>query len=115
MDLRYLHGPLWSVQYHHTLVRGLHCLHGGSQDRCRLEEHWKVHIYLFIGRYDVNLVHSLIENNTTFREIVISLAATYGLYFFASFIHLEPWHMFTSFAQYMFLLPSCKSTYIQFS
>lgn len=49
---------------------------------------------------------SLVENNTTFRDIVISLAATYGLYFFSSFIHLEPWHMFTSFLQYMFWLPS---------
>lgn len=48
----------------------------------------------------------LVKTNTTFRDIVISLAATYGLYFFASFIHLEPWHMFTSFIQYMFLLPS---------
>ncbi|KAH9949390.1 chitin synthase [Amylocystis lapponica] len=48
----------------------------------------------------------LVATNATFRDIVISLAATYGLYFFASFIHLEPWHMFTSFVQYMFLLPS---------
>ncbi|KDQ63192.1 glycosyltransferase family 2 protein [Jaapia argillacea MUCL 33604] len=49
---------------------------------------------------------ALVENNKTFREIVISLAATYGLYFLASFMHFEPWHMFTSFLQYMFLLPS---------
>ncbi|KAG8897291.1 Chitin synthase, class 2, partial [Tulasnella sp. 403] len=45
-------------------------------------------------------------NNATFRDIVISLLATYGLYFIASFMHFEPWHMFTSFLQYMFLLPS---------
>jgi chitin synthase len=48
----------------------------------------------------------LIETNRTFRDIVISLAATYGLYFIGSFMHFEPWHMFTSFLQYMFLLPS---------
>ncbi|KAG2149535.1 glycosyltransferase family 2 protein [Suillus cothurnatus] len=48
----------------------------------------------------------LVATNQAFREIVISLAATYGLYFFSSFMHLEPWHMFTSFIQYMFLLPS---------
>jgi chitin synthase len=48
----------------------------------------------------------LVETNKTFREIVISLAATYGLYLIASFMHFEPWHMFTSFLQYMFLLPS---------
>ncbi|CAE6434835.1 unnamed protein product [Rhizoctonia solani] len=50
-------------------------------------------------------VNQLFENRT-FRDIVISLAATYGLYFFASFMHAEPWHMFTSFLQYLFFLPS---------
>ncbi|KAG8801967.1 Chitin synthase, class 2 [Serendipita sp. 398] len=49
---------------------------------------------------------TLITTNAAFRDIVISLAATYGLYFFSSFLHFEPWHMFTSFLQYMFLLPS---------
>ncbi|KAM5535820.1 hypothetical protein V8D89_010438 [Ganoderma adspersum] len=48
----------------------------------------------------------LVQTNATFRDIVISLAATYGLYFVASFMHFEPWHMFTSFIQYMFWLPS---------
>jgi chitin synthase len=49
---------------------------------------------------------NLIKTNATFRDIVISLAATYGLYFISSFMHFEPWHMFTSFIQYTFLLPS---------
>ncbi|KAL6304892.1 chitin synthase 2 [Sparassis latifolia] len=49
---------------------------------------------------------NLVKTNAPFRDIVISLAATYGLYFIGSFMHLEPWHMFTSFLQYMFLLPS---------
>ncbi|KAF9469704.1 chitin synthase [Collybia nuda] len=48
----------------------------------------------------------LIQTNTTIQQIVIALLATYGLYFIGSFMHFEPWHMFTSFAQYMFLLPS---------
>ncbi|KAG6814003.1 hypothetical protein H0H92_004496 [Tricholoma furcatifolium] len=48
----------------------------------------------------------LIKTNKTLQDIVIALLATYGLYFISSFMHLEPWHMFTSFAQYMFLLPS---------
>jgi len=48
----------------------------------------------------------LIQTNSTFRDIVVSLAATYGLFFLSSFIHFEPWHMFTSFIQYMFFLPS---------
>jgi chitin synthase len=50
----------------------------------------------------------LVQHDATVRDIVISLAATYGLYFVASFMHFEPWHMFTSFFQYMFLLPSCE-------
>ncbi|KAJ7150196.1 chitin synthase [Mycena filopes] len=51
-------------------------------------------------------IGTLIETNSTFRDIVISFMATYGLYFISSFMHFEPWHMFTSFIQYMFFLPS---------
>jgi cellulose synthase/poly-beta-1,6-N-acetylglucosamine synthase-like glycosyltransferase len=54
-------------------------------------------------------VNSLVATNQAFREIVISLAATYGLYLISSLMHLEPWHMLTSFLQYLFLLPSCMS------
>jgi chitin synthase len=48
----------------------------------------------------------LLRTNRTLQEIAIAVLATYGLYFISSFMHFEPWHMFTSFAQYMFLLPS---------
>ncbi|KAG7099805.1 Chitin synthase, class 2 [Marasmius oreades] len=48
----------------------------------------------------------LVKNTPALQDIVISLAATYGLYFISSFMHFEPWHMFTSFIQYMFFLPS---------
>jgi len=41
-----------------------------------------------------------------FRDIVISLAATYVLWFVASVIFLDPWHMLTSFWGYMLLIPS---------
>ncbi|CAG8523397.1 11363_t:CDS:2 [Ambispora gerdemannii] len=41
----------------------------------------------------------------TFRNVILSLASTYGLYFFASFLFFEPWHMFTSLIQYLFLVP----------
>jgi len=37
---------------------------------------------------------------------VLSLAATLGLYVFASLLFLDPWHLVTSFAQYMFMAPS---------
>ena len=38
--------------------------------------------------------------------ILIALAATFGLYFVASFLYLDPWHMFTSFGQYLLLMSS---------
>lgn len=38
--------------------------------------------------------------------IVLALAATFGLYFVASFLYLDPWHMFTSFPQYILLMSS---------
>lgn len=38
--------------------------------------------------------------------VVIALASTFGLYFVASFMYMDPWHMFTSFGQYLLLMPS---------
>ena len=38
--------------------------------------------------------------------IIIALAATFGLYFLASFLYLDPWHMFTSFPQYLLVMSS---------
>ncbi|KAG0052606.1 Chitin synthase, class 1 [Gryganskiella cystojenkinii] len=49
---------------------------------------------------------TLYFQNAMFRNTVISLASTYGLYFFASFLFVEPWHMFHSFLQYLFMVPS---------
>ncbi|ORZ17345.1 chitin synthase 2 [Absidia repens] len=42
----------------------------------------------------------------TFRNIIVSVCATYVMYFVASFLFLDPWHMFTSFIQYILLSPS---------
>ncbi|KAI8451492.1 hypothetical protein BY996DRAFT_6416347 [Phakopsora pachyrhizi] len=44
--------------------------------------------------------------NTVFRNIVLSLVATYGLWLLASFMFFELWHMFTSFMQYILISPS---------
>lgn len=38
--------------------------------------------------------------------IIIAIAATFGLYYVASFMYLDPWHMFTSFPQYLLLMSS---------
>ncbi|KAI2473149.1 glycosyltransferase family 2 protein [Annulohypoxylon bovei var. microspora] len=40
--------------------------------------------------------------------IILALLATFGLYYIASFMYLDPWHMFHSFPFYMVLM----STYI---
>lgn len=36
-----------------------------------------------------------------FRNIIVSVCATYVMYFVASFMFMDPWHMFTSFVQYV--------------
>jgi len=38
--------------------------------------------------------------------ILLAIFATFGLYFVASFLYLDPWHMFTSFGQYLLLMSS---------
>jgi cellulose synthase/poly-beta-1,6-N-acetylglucosamine synthase-like glycosyltransferase len=48
----------------------------------------------------------LLLSQPEFRSVVISLLATYGLYIIASVLYLDPWHMITSFLQYLFLLPT---------
>lgn len=45
---------------------------------------------------------------STYFLIIIALLSTFGLYFVASFLYLDPWHMFTSFIQYVLL----QSSYI---
>jgi len=44
--------------------------------------------------------------NAAFCDIVISVALTYLLYLFSSFIYCEPWHMLSSLVQYLLLIPS---------
>lgn len=43
-------------------------------------------------------IKSLLDESA-FRDIVISIGSTYGLYIIASLLHAEPWHLFTSFLQ----------------
>lgn len=45
-------------------------------------------------------------NSSSSGIIIIALAATFGLYFVASFMYLDPWHMFTSFPQYLLIMSS---------
>ncbi|KAL8833383.1 MAG: hypothetical protein Q9170_004293 [Blastenia crenularia] len=45
-------------------------------------------------------------NSSSSGIIIIALAATFGLYFVASFLYLDPWHMFTSFPAYLLIMSS---------
>lgn len=56
--------------------------------------------------FDTNSLSAFLQSTSV--VIIIALAATYGLYFVASFLYLDPWHMFTSFIQYLL----CQSSYI---
>lgn len=47
----------------------------------------------------------LIFENSNLRNMVMSLLATYGLYFMSSVLYLQPWHIVTSLPQYLLLLP----------
>ncbi|ETI24792.1 chitin synthase 2 [Cladophialophora carrionii CBS 160.54] len=49
---------------------------------------------------------STIFNNSTFFGLIVSLASTYVLWFVASFLFFDPWHMFTCFLQYIILTPT---------
>lgn len=44
--------------------------------------------------------------NNVFTNLIVSTLSTVGLYFLMSFLYMDPWHMFTSSAQYFALLPS---------
>ncbi|KAL3441245.1 chitin synthase A [Aspergillus insuetus] len=65
-------------------------------------------LYLIVLELMAKTGHDVpvVMSETLFVNIVVSLLSTIGLYFFTSFLYLDPWHMFTSSAQYFALLPS---------
>lgn len=44
--------------------------------------------------------------NKVFYTLIVSVMSTFGLWLIASLIMFDPWHMFTSFIQYMLLTPT---------
>jgi chitin synthase len=48
----------------------------------------------------------MLFTNSVFLTLIVSMASTYVLYFVASFMFMDPWHMFTSFVQYLLLTPT---------
>lgn len=68
---------------------------------------------IFLAVHAIQQIHdlnsfsvSLFFENAQFRDLIVATASTYALYFLASFLYFEPWHMFTSFVQYILLSPS---------
>lgn len=57
---------------------------------------------------DQNTVFSVSElfKNQIFFTLIVSLVSTYILWFVVSFLFFDPWHMFTSFFQYLALTPT---------
>ncbi|KAA8913444.1 hypothetical protein TRICI_003204 [Trichomonascus ciferrii] len=49
---------------------------------------------------------SLVFSNETFRDLVVSMLSTYALYIVSSLLFFEPWHLLTSFLQYLLVSPA---------
>ncbi|KAI0472823.1 glycosyltransferase family 2 protein [Xylariaceae sp. FL0804] len=49
---------------------------------------------------------SALFQNKVFFSLIVSLLSTYGLWLIASLIMFDPWHMITSFIQYLLLTPT---------
>ncbi|KAI1315891.1 Chitin synthase, class 1 [Mortierella claussenii] len=58
-----------------------------------------------ISRDTLHVFETIIRS-AAFRDIILSLLSTYGLYIFMSLLYMDPWHMITSFVQYLFMMPS---------
>jgi chitin synthase len=44
--------------------------------------------------------------NSVFSTLIVSMASTYLLWFVVAFLFFDPWHMFTSFIQYLLMTPT---------
>ncbi|KAI9209850.1 chitin synthase-domain-containing protein [Polychytrium aggregatum] len=72
---------------------------------------WTVYVTLdsqksVFQNLDAKALFYAVINTPSVRDIIISLASTYGLYTVCSIMYLDPWHILTSMLQYMLLLPS---------
>ncbi|KAI0700792.1 glycosyltransferase family 2 protein [Cytidiella melzeri] len=52
-----------------------------------------------------NGVISVLFSSSVF-VLILAIFSTFGIYLFASFLYRDPWHMFSSFGQYLLLAPS---------
>jgi chitin synthase len=88
-------------------------------------------LMLFMGVWSIRLAILKFYSSTTvinektlfdylrktpeFRDMVVSVGTSYGLYLLASIFHLDPWHIFTSMTQYMLLLPTYTNIFMIYS
>ncbi|KAI8898217.1 chitin synthase-domain-containing protein [Globomyces pollinis-pini] len=63
----------------------------------------------------VNFFSKYVSEDKMFRDTVVSLGSTYGLYWFASILHLDPWHLITCFIQYLIILPTYLNVFMIYS
>lgn len=66
-------------------------------------------IYIIVRQFtltDQSGSNAVEFGSNVFTNLIVSVSSTMGLYFLMSFLYLDPWHMFTSSAQYFMLLPS---------
>ncbi|RMD41845.1 hypothetical protein DV735_g3269, partial [Chaetothyriales sp. CBS 134920] len=67
-------------------------------------------LYLFVKQLTDHALQKTDDTyqlgNNVFTNLIVSTVSTIGLYFLMSFLYLDPWHMFTSSAQYFALLPA---------
>ncbi|KAJ3123176.1 Chitin synthase, class 2 [Physocladia obscura] len=56
-----------------------------------------------------------VSKTPSFRDIIISLVTVYGVYVFASFLHMDIIHCILCTGQYMFLLPTYVNIFMVYS
>ena len=58
------------------------------------------------GQDKVSAFTANIFSENSSAIILLALASTFGLYYVASFLYLDPWHMFHSYPQYLLIMSS---------
>lgn len=66
---------------------------------------WIVYVGIMTELSKPQDVSSLLSNGP-FRDIIISMASTFGVFVLSGIIFIDPWHMLTSFVQYFLLTPA---------
>ncbi|KAF9055112.1 putative chitin synthase [Hymenopellis radicata] len=73
-------------------------------------------VYAFLSLYLLNIGTELKDKSTgdvvkaffqpPIGALIAAMFSTFGIYFIASFLYRDPWHMFSSFIQYLLIAPS---------